>query len=240
MPWIDLDPFIDVDFIYKNYDRFCWAIGKNYKYIMPATHGAGCLHNKKYQDLSVFLNLRPEKQPEGFSELVEGFRQKDLRFFCFNYFKSYAKDYNLILKGSNKATFSQKHLADLMQFYPASHDFMFFLDWLDSQHIFSSVGRVMLFLTEAKSIPSVYKDYTEGKNFKDQFVWITPNPSGKFFVYNTERQLKEFIKSTVSIYDNANWYGSESSDIPHFSIRVDGIFDDDFLNKANLKGHFQS
>lgn len=245
--WIDLDPYVDVESLLKDYDKFCWAIGKNYKYIMCATHGANCLYDKKYLDLGNLLYLDPAKQSEEFRELTKDMNQRNLRLFYIHYFKTRPMNYNLILRGNRDkdVDYTKKHLPENAVSYPAARHFNFFWEWLENQNVFTSIGRTVLFLSESKdpigsaASNHVHRDYADGKSYKDQFIWIRFDPAKKFFVYDTENKTKNYVTSNVCVFDNSAWHGVEDPNQPCFSLRVDGTFTDEFLEKTNLKQHFK-
>lgn len=245
--WIDLDSFVDVDWINENYKNFCIAIGKSYISIIPALHGiTECLYQPKYPDLGSILRKIDKEENQEILEITRSMSEKELRLFCLYYYDVYPMNYSLTLKGFADKTvlFTEKHLESKTKFMPSAVNFMFFFKWLHTQNIFKSFGRTGIFLSEPKDTEDtlvsnhVHMDFDDGKSRKDQFIWINFNRKKKFFIYNPSTQEKEYITSTVAIFDNANYHGIDNPKFPCFSLRVDGIFTEDFLTRTNLKEHF--
>lgn len=245
-PWFDLDPYIDSQWFLDNFKQFCLAIGKSHAYILPGTHGNASLYSKKYPDLATtLLNISKTKDPE-ILELIEGLNPKQLRTFCLYYFDTYPMNYSLILKGFKDTTvkFAEKHMEEKTVFFPPATHFTFFFDWLAKQNIFTHIGRTGIFLSEAKDPVQnelsnhLHRDYPDGRSRKDQFIWVNFNPGKKFYLTDPKTGERSYITSTASVFENVNWHGVE--DPPHacFSLRVDGVFTEEFLEKTGLKEHF--
>jgi hypothetical protein len=56
-----------------------------------------------------------------------------------------------------------------------------------------------------------------------------------FFVEDKDSDTRHYIKSQVAWFDTANYHGSDTSPYSAFSIRVDGVFTDQFKKKINYK-----
>lgn len=245
--WIDLDPYIDTEGLFQHFDKICWAIGKNHRHIAPATHGADCLYNPKYIDLGKTMADADLHASQELIELTQDMTSREKRFFYLYYFDTVSMNYNLILRGNRdtEVSFLHKHLSEYTRYYEPARDFGFFWRWLKKESIFKDVGRVNFFLSEAKDKVGselsnhIHRDYANGKTYKDQFIWINFSPAKKFFIYNPDTKEKNYITSRISVFDNSNWHGVEEPNHACFSLRIDGLFSDKFLEKTGLGEHFK-
>ena len=105
----------------------------------------------------------------------------------------------------------------------------------NSLHIFSSIGRIVVFLNETGTKVIEHRDYVDGISRKDQFVWISPIGNKKFYV--RDETSKIYLKSKFCYFDNANIHGSDQMTSASFSIRIDGTFSKDFMSITGLEGH---
>jgi len=76
---------------------------------------------------------------------------------------------------------------------------------------------------------------TDGITRKDQFIWFSPNKTKRFYVRDDNE--KHYIESRFCYFDNANIHGSDMIESNTFSIRVDGLFSDEFKLETGLKDH---
>jgi hypothetical protein len=111
------------------------------------------------------------------------------------------------------------------------------INWITESNIFKEVGRIVIFVNNRGDSIPIHSDYADGETRKDQFIWINLNKKKDFFIL-TEESKKIYPEGEVSIFDNANWHGSEPSEYPCYTIRIDGLFTDEFLNLSGLFDHF--
>jgi hypothetical protein len=65
-----------------------------------------------------------------------------------------------------------------------------------------------------------------------EFIWFRTNLKKPFYVLNHETNEKLYVESHSAWFDSVNQYhGSEAAEGLSFSIRVDGIFSDEFRGK---------
>lgn len=136
-------------------------------------------------------------------------------------------------------TWESKHFKDGAVPTENVQYFDFFFKWLDEQNIFSEYGRVVVFINEPGVASPIHKDWL-GETQKDQFIWLTLDSRKKFFVYDSNTQEKHYLPGQIGTFDNAGWHGSDISQFASWSIRVDGVFSDTFLNKTGMYSHFKS
>jgi hypothetical protein len=249
LPYINLDPYLDTESLENHYVDFCAAIGKNYSSMLMATHGKGCSLDTSFVDLSIIIEKLHKQIPDDIKPFIGAMSEQELRRFCSLYYDILPFNYNLMIRAfkDDTVTFNQKHLASRTKLMPAAKDFSFLFAWLHTNQIFSELGRIQLFLSEPhdklQTLLSrhVHRDYPDGKSRKDQFILITIGRRKKLFlldVLDGDREIP--IDCEVSIFDNSNWHGVYESSSAVFSIRVDGIFSQSFLEKTNLLRHFDA
>jgi hypothetical protein len=133
--------------------------------------------------------------------------------------------------------FGAKHYARLNRDQPAYQYFPKFKQWIENCSAFKEVGRRLFFVNELGSYTPIHCDYANLNSLKDQFIWINLFEKKKFFVLDEEFN-KHHIAGEINTFDNATWHGSEPAKHSCFTIRIDGLFSDEFLTKTGLTNHY--
>ena len=133
--------------------------------------------------------------------------------------------------------FGVKHLARLNKDQPAYIHFPKFKKWIEDCGAFKEVGRILFFVNELGSYTPTHCDYANLTSLKDQFIWINLFEKKTFFVLD-ENFNKKYVSGEINTFDNAMWHGSEPAKHSCFSIRIDGLFSDEFLIKTGLDKHY--
>jgi hypothetical protein len=157
---------------------------------------------------------------------------KDWEPYTFIQYKwpSHALGHCILLRVGS--SYDTKNISENSKDFPAIQYFKSLINWVDSQNIFNSIGRIVIFLNDPFSKTLDHSDYVDGISRKDNFIWINPLGRKKFYVKDGD--TKHYIESKVGFFDSANVHGSDPADTSTFSIRFDGNFTDDFLQRTGL------
>jgi len=136
-------------------------------------------------------------------------------------------------------SWSTKHLKESCVPTENIKYFKLFFDWLEEQKIFSQFGRVIVFTNEPGVNTPTHYDYKNDVSSKDEFIWINLDNRKKFFVYDTETKIKHYLAGQIGTFNNHDYHGAEPSEFATWSLRVDGIFSNSFLEKTNLIDYFR-
>ena len=246
-PIIELDEYFNLNDIPNLEKKMAYAIAKNKKNITVAFSGPSgeiptWLHNENFievKDSWVQVNNNLKNEDEW--NLLSHDQQL---FYTLLTTKSRSLNQALAIRtlnsmGGNGGKFHLKHLSSETIVTPAGKDFNFLLDWINQQKIFDEIGRVVIFLNPEGNCTPIHRDYPN-KSHKDQFLWIRFNKQKDFFVYDVDTKQKHFTKGYISTFDNYQWHGGEPSEVMGFSLRIDGVFSVDFLEKTGLMNHFKT
>ena len=135
--------------------------------------------------------------------------------------------------------FGVKHLSRLNRDQPAYKYFPKFREWINNCDAFKEVGRILFFVNEIGSYTPTHCDYANLNSLKDQFIWINLFEKKQFFVLDQEYN-KNYLSGEINTFDNATWHGSDPAKYSCFTIRIDGLFSDEFLNKTGLTSHYDN
>ncbi len=93
---------------------------------------------------------------------------------------------------------------------------------------FKAAGRMLIMYdTEARPV-SAHRDHMETDICHD-FIWMRTNKKKPFYMLNHTTGEKAYVESYSAWFDSVNqFHGSDGHDGLSFSIRVDGVFTDEF------------
>lgn len=134
--------------------------------------------------------------------------------------------------------FANKHLKSTVTRRKLSEEFQFIFDWIDEQDCFEQYGRVMFFFSDANSSGKIHRDYPEWAlqdNPGDMFLWISGPVVKRIFVYDNTTEEKVYSQSRAVTFNNCNYHGGENlNDTRAWSMRVDGIFKEEWASKVGI------
>ena len=232
---IDLTQYVDLTELTKLKPYIDYAIVKGDEYQVPSQYDGDIFLD---QGLG-FMNVNEDKKLELIKKYpyINEFDHKHLLMWLrYHYDIKYGQSHLHVIKSRDWKT---KHLKDHCDHTEVTELFRPFLNWLDKQNIFSSYGRVNVFVNEPLSITPIHFDPPTNKvSSKDQFILIKIDGRKKIFVYNEDTQEKVYLPGAIGTFDNYNYHGSDQSEFASWSIRVDGLFTKEFMDKSGMGDHF--
>lgn len=130
--------------------------------------------------------------------------------------------------------YSTKHHASECVALPEDQQFAFFYEWLDRQGIFSDYGRVTLWVNYPGAYSAMHTDYADNSvPAPDEFIWIDFAPDRKkFFLFDVENNQKIYSSGHCNWFNTNNHHGSDPAPQACYSLRVDGVFCEEFKRRA--------
>ena len=93
---------------------------------------------------------------------------------------------------------------------------------------FRHTGRILIMYDDAPREVPAHRDHTDTETVHD-FIWFRTNLQKPFYVLNYTTGEKKNIEGYTAWFDTVNqFHGSEATDRLAFSVRVDGVFTDEF------------
>jgi hypothetical protein len=109
----------------------------------------------------------------------------------------------------------------------ASAEFAPLMDFLAILPFAATARVIIIYDYEGNAVPA-HRDHTESE-VCNEFIWMRTNFDKKFYLLNPDSGEKLTVNSHTAWFDTVNQYhGAEGADGLTFSIRVDGIFTDEF------------
>lgn len=93
---------------------------------------------------------------------------------------------------------------------------------------FKATGRMLIIYDNAATIVPAHRDHLDPQ-ICHEFIWFRTNLEKPFYTLNHETNEKLYVDSYSAWFDTVNqFHGSDAKEGLSFSIRVDGIFIDEF------------
>ncbi|MFN2578966.1 MAG: hypothetical protein ABR607_14900 [Pyrinomonadaceae bacterium] len=116
---------------------------------------------------------------------------------------------------------------DLWRPTPETAEFALLMDFISTLP-FKATARMLIMYDEVGRPVPAHRDHSD-INICHEFIWFRTNLNKPFYVLNPETNEKRYVESYCAWFDTVNqFHGSDAAAGLSFSIRVDGIFSDDF------------
>jgi hypothetical protein len=257
-PYIDVEPFLDMDGFSKLHPEICRGIAVARDY---AKEGTWIVPGFNVNDMSYIVNWKPvhvafkqyQELPDTDPIKVAGkdiFPQNFKDYRQRNLFTRYLKSafgandpylyYFLWEEGDWNERGETKSRTEESAHFPQT---VAWIENLIKQNIFKSLGRVIIFVCEANGIQFEHRDlnsvngvlnsgsYTPHRN---EFIHLRYKTKRGFYLWDHTKQNKHFVNSRAAFFNDQDWHGGEQGVEQAYSIRIDGKFTDEFRKKLGI------
>ncbi len=112
-------------------------------------------------------------------------------------------------------------------FFPKTIDFVRKLP-------FASIGRCNVMGLESNDGGTVHRDGTPGEQEPAHFITFAPAGNKRLFLWDEAREEKIHVDGRAYWFDDCDYHGVEPDPFFRYSVRVDGVFRDDFLEQLRM------
>jgi hypothetical protein len=96
---------------------------------------------------------------------------------------------------------------------------------------FKATGRMLIIYDDSGRAVSAHQDH-DSPDLCHEFIWFRTNLSKPFYMLNPNTGEKLYVESHAAWFDTVNqFHGADATGGLSFSIRVDGIFSDEFRSQ---------
>ncbi len=96
---------------------------------------------------------------------------------------------------------------------------------------FSVIGCVKLLGLESNDHGTVHRDGEPEKFGADHFITLCPRANKRLFLWDEDERVSTEIGGHAYWFDDTNYHGVASDPFFRYSIRIDGVFTDEFLEQ---------
>lgn len=189
-----------------------------------------------YKSFDQFIDVERLKSLDGY--IIERIQQhinaqKDIQFYTGPY---RLKDSLPDRPGSRMIYLAQSQRPDnyfdldqteLWQPTPEATEFFWLMDFIKTLP-FKETGRMLIMYDDVERAVPAHRDHTNAEKCHE-FIWFRTNLSKPFYMFNHQTSEKQYVESYSAWFDTVNqFHGTDPGEGLTFSIRVDGIFTDEF------------
>lgn len=119
---------------------------------------------------------------------------------------------------------------ELWQRTAKADEFHWLMDFIDTLP-FKATGRMLIMYDDLGRPVTPHRDHLTTE-ICHEFIWFRTNMKKPFYMLNHETNERQYVEAYSAWFDTVNqFHGADASEGLTFSIRVDGIFTDEFRNQ---------
>jgi hypothetical protein len=189
-----------------------------------------------YKSFDEFIDVERLKSLDGYiAERIKQHikAQKDIQFYTGPY---RLEDSLPERPGSRMIYLAQSSVPDnyfdldkteLWETTPEAGEFYWLMDFIKTLP-FKATGRMLIMYDDVERPVPAHRDHTDSEKCHE-FIWFRTNLSKPFYMLNHQTSEKLYVESYSAWFDTVNqFHGTDPVDGLTFSIRVDGIFTEEF------------
>ena len=234
-PYVDASAFIDMETISSLEKEICYGIARSN--VQAGIYGPGIKNVEQYGN---FLGLSAKYAkisiPSEERSVYESLNRNQRALFFKLYEELYSASTVVYLRTftelginsyTDKGKASKTKFTDNAQFFPKT------LEWI-SKLPFKEVGRVLFFIHEHDCKLLTHRDGTQYTPHSNEFLWINPCGNKNFFIYDEENDVEHTVNSKAAFFNDLDMHGGNPNNKMTWSLRVDGIFTDEFRKQLGI------
>lgn len=243
-PFFNLEPYIDLQglrSIEKDiYVGFAKARGD---IVEGGAAGTNFLKDERQknkislQDISWKKVIEDPSNPnyEYYKEL--GFDEYACRFFNRYAENTIQLGQVLELRSFRPGNYHLKHLYHRTGELPHIKHFPKLMQWIKNLKIFSEYGKIMFVFNSPYDQHVIHRDMHVGHT--DNFLLINLNPFKKDFFILDKDNNEHTVDCNAFVFDTRNYHGTRGKENYSWTLRIDGVFDRDWLKSIGMDDHFE-
>lgn len=238
VPYIDVSKFIDIDGLSALNQEICSGIALSQ--MKAGIYGPGIVDSEKYGNF-LFMQKEIDSNPQ----LVKDYRWDQMdtnqrRLFLKLYKNLYSPNNSVYLKEAKDMTnlkvYLDKANDELYTWNDNIKHFPKLKGWLDSLigTVFTHFGRTLFFIHEHDCKLLTHRDGTQYRPHKTEFIWFNPTENKSFYIYNEDTLERHYVKSKAAFFNDLDMHGGDPTPHMTWSLRIDGVFTEDFRQKLQI------
>ncbi len=93
---------------------------------------------------------------------------------------------------------------------------------------FKATGRMLIIYDDAATLVPAHRDHLD-TDICHEFIWFRTNLKKPFYMFNHKTGVKKYVEGYTAWFDSVNqFHGTDPFEGLSFSVRVDGVFTDEF------------
>ena len=113
--------------------------------------------------------------------------------------------------------------------------------WIEQElqdKVFKTIGRIIIFKAEHDCLMPMHRDLLEGESdyypHRHEFIHLRPNLDKPFYIQDPQAGTKVTVESRACFFNDLDWHAGGRTSIQTYSMRVDGVFSDEFRERVGI------
>jgi hypothetical protein len=236
-PFVDCQEHLDIQTLKDINMEICLGIAKSD--IKAGVYGPGVQESERYGNFMLMKSKLAREEGDQYGWNTMTHNQQNV--FAKLYFHLYNPSTVVYLRENKKGidplvAYRKKAYADSFDWTNNINNFPTLKSWLDNLigTVFKEYGRILFFLHEHDCQLPVHRDGVAQVPHKNEFLWINPTGIKKFYVYNEDTQERHDVNSPVIFFNDLDMHGGDTNECMTWSLRIDGVFTDEFKQKLGI------
>ena len=234
-PYIAADDYIDLEGIIALEKEICYGIARSE--VQAGIYGPGIKDVEKYGNY-LGHSIRYSKQEMAnderamFASLTRNQRALFFKLYEGMYSASsvvYLRDFKNLSINSyvGKAREDNTKPTANIDYFPKLTEWIYKLP-------FKEIGRIIFFLHEHDCTLLTHRDGVRYAPHNNEFLWINPCGVKNFFIYDENTGDEHVVDCKAAFFNDLDMHGGRSNSKMTWSLRVDGIFTDEFRKQLGI------
>lgn len=249
-PFINLDPYLDIEEFKDLYYEMCYGITKSHKkegnIVKPAgMNGYKPLPKPLYMAIEEYNNLENNHPAKIYGKEIGEFNNRDdfVRYLklALGAYDPYKFVFIKSESGGWESRFDEKPWTDDAEHFPGLVKWLKNLADPNGANVFEYLGRIIFMISEHDVKHPLHRDIippeTDYTNHRHEYIHIRPNNSKGFYICNGPDDFPEnfkFVDCHACFFNDQDWHGGYHSEKQGFSLRIDGKFTEQFRKKIKI------
>jgi hypothetical protein len=236
-PFVDCQEHLDIQTLKDINMEICLGIAKSD--IKAGVYGPGVQESERYGNFMLMKNrlAREEGDQYGWNSMTHNQQNVFAKLYFHLYNPSTVVYLREPLKGIDPImAYRKKAYAESFDWTNNVNNFPTLKGWLDNLigTVFKEYGRILFFLHEHDCQLPVHRDGIAQVPHKNEFIWINPTGIKKFYIYNEDTQERHDVSSPAIFFNDLDMHGGDTNECMTWSLRIDGVFTDEFKQKLGI------
>jgi len=237
-PFLDCQSFINVEELKSLNLEICAGIAVSD--IKAGVYGPGIEDADTFGNFMLLKNKM--KKSEEYKDIWNKMSHNQQNIFAKLYFNLYNPSTTVYLREPRKdvdpiQAYLHKSKSDFFEWTSNIDKFPKLKIWLDklTADVFQQYGRILFFIHEHDCKLLTHRDGLSYTPHSNEFLWICPTESKNFYVYDEVNKIKHYVNTPVAFFNDLDMHGGDINSAMTWSLRIDGVFTEDFRSKLNLQ-----
>ena len=234
-PFIDCQEHLDIDGLKNLNFEVCSGIALSK--VNAGVYGPGVVNSEVYGNFLALKNKLSVTGEYGWNTM----NHNQQNMFAKLYLKLYNPSTTVYLREHQKGldpitAYRKKSYAEFFDWNDNIKNFPKLKEWLDNLigSVFEQYGRILFFIHEHDCKLLTHRDGPGYFPHHNEFLWLNPMMIKTFYVYDDLSEVKHYVKSPSVFFNDLDMHGGEVSQSMTWSLRIDGVFTEEFRKKLAI------